>query len=330
MNLNFDTAFIDIETNCGASENFRDDVLRSLARTPKTLSSKYFYDRNGDRLFQRIMDMPEYYLTTCELDIFRNSTRELISMLTTSPEPFDLIELGAGDATKSSYLLRHLVEQGIKFTYMPIDISEHILSVLQERLTVDMPDMDVVPLHGEYFNMLDRATSLSPRRKVLLFLGSNIGNMEFTEATEFCRGLYNRLAAGDMVLMGFDLKKNPRIILDAYNDKEGITAAFNMNLLTRINRELGADFQLDRFEHYQTYDPFTGACRSYLISLIEQKVVIDQQQFLFAKDEPIFVEISQKFSLEDVKQLAHNSCFNTVGLIADSKSWFINTCWEKG
>lgn len=306
---------------------FLADVLTGLGSFPKKLQSKYFYDKTGDALFQQIMAMPEYYLTRCELDIFENSTANLAGIITEAGTAFDLIELGAGDATKSSYLLKYLVHQKTDFTYMPIDISGNILNVLDVKLKAEVPDLDVVCLEGDYFAMLKKATGISERRKVVMFLGGNIGNMEKEDAEGFCRELRNYLTKGDIVLVGFDLKKNPQTILDAYNDKHGITAAFNLNLLTRINRELGADFNVNRFEHYQNYDPLTGACRSYLVSLDSQEVTVDTTRIHFDKDEVIYMEVSQKFSAEDIRGLAHNSGFAIAGAVNDSKGWFTDSLW---
>lgn len=309
-------------------DSFRLDVLEGLKSSPKKLSSKYFYDKIGDRLFQEIMAMPNYYLTECELDIFKNKTADLAKLLIPGNEPFDLIELGAGDAMKSTFLLSYLVEKGTNFTYMPIDISGNILSILNEKLTSQFPALQITCLEGEYFEMLHKAASLSDRKKVILFLGSNIGNMDIEEAENFCLSLNQNLASGDRVLIGFDLKKNPHIILNAYNDKEGITAAFNLNLLTRINNDLEADFNLSQFQHYQTYDPITGACRSFLVSLKDQTVTIGNENISFEENELIDMEISQKFSTEKIKELREKSGFENVGEIKDSKKWFVDAVWQ--
>lgn len=306
---------------------FRVDVLEGLSSTPKKLHSKYFYDKAGDALFQQIMAMPEYYLTNCELDIFQNKTSELSKIILETDAAFDLIELGAGDGTKSAFLLKHLLNEKANFNYMPIDISANILSVLESKLKEDLPELSITCLEGEYFRMLEKAAELSSRRKVVLFLGSNIGNMEKEEALSFCHSLHTYLSSGDIVLMGFDLKKNPQVILDAYNDKSGITAAFNLNLLTRINRELTADFNIEKFQHYQTYDPLSGACRSFLISLEKQVVTIDGQLVNFEKDELIYMELSQKYAVEESELLANSSGFATIDHIMDSKSWFTDVAW---
>jgi len=309
------------------SDSFRSEVLEGLSSNPKRLASKYFYDETGDRLFQQIMAMPEYYLTNCELDIFQNKTDELIKAISNINESFDLIELGAGDAMKSSFLLKDLVAKATDFTYMPIDISGNILSVLQENMNRTIPELKIIPLKGEYFDMLDEATYISKRKKVVLFLGGNIGNMDIEEARRFCSEISRKLNPGDLFLIGFDLKKNPHTILAAYNDSAGITASFNLNLLTRINRELQADFEVEQFQHYQTYDPISGACKSFLVSLCDQQVKIDNHLIYFKANELIDMEISQKFSEQDVKELAKDSGFHILTEIKDSKNWFVDSIW---
>ena len=310
------------------NSQFYGDVIKGLNSTPKQLSSKYFYDANGDKLFQDIMNCPEYYPTRCELEIFSEKTAEICNAIMADGDAFDLIELGAGDATKSAYLLKYLLEQKADFTYVPIDISENVISYLNITLPVTLPGIKIHGLNGDYFDMLNEAAAFSGRRKVIMFLGSNIGNMQVNEAQDFCGNLRRHLSEGDMVLMGFDLKKNPETILAAYNDKGGITKKFNLNLLERINRELYGDFDLAKFEHYPTYDPESGACRSYLVSAEDQDVTINQQnRITFLKDECIHMEISQKFTVLQTEQIAENAGFEPVDCFFDSKKWFLDAIW---
>jgi dimethylhistidine N-methyltransferase len=324
-NINMETISC---ADCEAHQKFEDEIITGLKSSPKHLLSKYFYDQKGDVLFQQIMNMPEYYLTDCEMEIFTQKTGELAGAVKAFDTPFDLVELGAGDATKSSHLLQYLVSQNADFTYMPIDISGNIISVLQERLSGELPGLDLVGLNGEYFEMLDKANSVSSRRKVILFLGGNIGNMEVGEAHDFCNELRKKLNPGDMLLIGFDLKKDPDIILSAYNDKEGITAAFNLNLLERINKELDGNFNRSAFKHYQTYDPLSGACRSYLISLEEQQVRIGNELIDFKENEAVYMEISQKYALQEADAMALKNGFMPINHIPDSKGWFIDAIWK--
>jgi L-histidine N-alpha-methyltransferase len=309
------------------SNTFFNDVIKGLSATPKRLNSMYFYDAAGDKIFQELMDCPEYYPTNCELEIFQTKTAELALALMGKGDAFDLIELGAGDATKSSHLLKHLQDKQVDFTYLPIDISSNVINYLTVTLPVTIPGLNITGLNGTYFDMLKQAASLSNRRKVVLFMGSNIGNMPVTEAVEFCKVLREHLNPGDMAVVGFDLKKSPKTILAAYNDSTGITKRFNLNLLHRINRELDGNFDVSQFDHYAMYDPETGACKSYLISLQDQLVTIGTETIRFVKDEYIYMEISQKFTVMQTDQLAANSGFRPVELFFDDKKWFLDAIW---
>jgi L-histidine N-alpha-methyltransferase len=307
---------------------FYDDVIAGLHETPKRLSSKYFYDANGDKLFQDLMNCAEYYPTNCELEIFSKQTAEMAKAIIGDGDAFDLIELGAGDAMKSSYLLKYLMEHQADFTYLPIDISDNVISYLNITLPVVLPGLQINGLNGEYFDMLRQASVNSTRRKVVLFLGSNVGNMPVSEATDFCTALRKHLSPGDSMLIGIDLKKDPKTILAAYDDKDGITKRFNLNLLERINRELKGNFDVNQFEHYPTYDPETGACKSFLISKIDQVVKIWEQEYIhFLKDEYIFMEISQKYTVVQTDQMATTAGFKTTNHFFDRKSWFVDAIW---
>ena len=325
------TASLQTSINKKASpktDQFYNDVVAGLQSTPKRLNSMYFYDANGDKLFQDLMACDEYYPTNCELEIFTEQTAELCKAMIAGGDAFDLIELGAGDAMKSTFLLKYLLEQKVGFTYLPIDISSNVISYLNATLPVTLPGIKITGLNGEYFDMLKKAASISKRRKVVLFLGSNIGNMPVSDAENFCKELRKNLAPGDMSLIGVDLKKNPKTILAAYNDQEGITKRFNLNLLERINRELNADFNVTQFDHYPMYDPETGACKSYLVSMVDQQVKINGKECIhFFKDEYIYMEISQKYSVMQTNQMASTSGFKPLNIFFDSKKWFIDAIW---
>ena len=310
------------------TKQFLADVLSDLGQFPKRLSSKYFYDETGDKLFQQIMNCDEYYPTDCELEIFKNRTAELAVAINKGSTAFDLIELGAGDATKSGFLLSTLAEAGTDYTYIPIDISGSMIDFLEQSLPERIPGLKVTGLNGDYFDMLGQAYTLSSRRKVILFLGGNLGNMPVPEAYEFCKKLHASMQPGDLLLLGFDLKKNPHIIRAAYNDKEGLTRDFNLNLLKRINRELDGDFDVTQFQHYPSYDPATGSCKSYLISLADQEVKISGTAFSFERDEFIDMEISQKYSIIETDHMAAQSGFAPVRHFLDSRKWFLDTIWE--
>ncbi|MBC9913322.1 L-histidine N(alpha)-methyltransferase [Chitinophaga varians] len=309
---------------------FYQEVVKGLSAPQKYLDSKYFYDAEGDRLFQQIMQCQEYYLTGCEMEILTARSAEIAATLVQQAHTFDVVELGAGDATKSIHLLRQLLANGTDFTYFPIDISANVIAQLEQQLPAVLPDLRMKGLNGEYFDMLQQANTYSHKKKVVLFMGANIGNFNSAAAHDFCMELRDYLLPGDLLLTGFDLKKNPQVILRAYNDEAGITRAFNFNLLTRINRELDADFDIRKFEHYPTYDPGTGACKSYLISLEKQQVHIGQDVHIdFEADEPLYMEISQKYSLAETEQLAIETGFQPVARFFDNKKWFVDALWQR-
>lgn len=236
--------------------------------------------------------------------------------------------MGAGDATKSVYLLKELVNKKAISTYFPVDISNHIIDLLHERLPEQVPHLHVHGLNGEYLEMLTSAKKISDKIKLVLFLGSNIGNIPLDGVPDFCKEFRSQLLPGDMVLIGFDLKKNPGQVLAAYNDKNGHTREFNLNLLRRINRELQGDFSLDSFEHYATYDPLTGTCKSYLVSIKEQEIHIGDELIYFERDETIFMEISQKYKVEQTDEIAVKTGFIPVGHFFDKNKWFVDVIWR--
>ncbi|MEO8412904.1 MAG: L-histidine N(alpha)-methyltransferase [Ginsengibacter sp.] len=310
-------------------KQFLKDVLEGLQTKPKYLQSKYFYDKKGDELFEQIMNCDEYYLTNCEMEIFSTQTAEIADMVIDQHQNFDVVELGPGDAVKSIYLLKELVNKNAIGTYFPVDISNNIIDLLHRKIPEQLPQLNIHGLNGEYLSMLSSAKTISDKIKLVLFLGSNIGNIPKEDVHEFCKKLRSQLSVGDMILIGIDLIKNPKQVLAAYNDLEGYTRRFNLNLLGRINNELSADFNIDAFEHYATYDPYTGACKSYLVSLKDQQVSIGENPVIcFLKDETIFMEISQKYTLEQTDDIARQSGFSPVNHFFDKNKWFTDVIWK--
>jgi len=324
------SAIINGKTAGRRSSGFYNDVINGLKAANKYLQSKYFYDGTGDRLFQQIMACPEYYPTRCEMEILQHQSGKIADLFCEGNTPFDLVELGPGDATKSYYLLRELLKVKAHFTYYPIDISSNVIGSLENKLPVSLPGLQFQGLNGEYMEKMEQVSNISAQRKIVLFMGANIGNMTMQQAIIFCRQLQGRMRPGDLLLIGFDLKKHPKAILDAYNDRQGITKAFNLNLLKRINRELDADFDIEQFEHYPVYDPGTGACKSYLVSRITQQVHIGEGTTIdFMENEPIFMEISQKYSLQETDYIARQSGFRSMHTFYDSKKWFADILWQR-
>ncbi|WP_367388300.1 L-histidine N(alpha)-methyltransferase [Lewinella sp. LCG006] len=311
------------------TSTFAIDVEEGLSKYPKQLSSKYFYDAAGDQLFQDIMAMPEYYLTNCEYDIFTQQKAAILEAF--GEAPFELIELGAGDGTKTKILLDYFLQQEADFTYRPIDISGNVLTQLTAACAEQFPKLKVDPVKGDYTEALAQIKQEdNHRRKVVLFLGGNIGNFPLPNAKVFIKELAICLSAGDLLLTGFDLKKDPKIVQLAYDDPAGITAAFNLNLLTRINKELGGAFDVDKFMHWETYNPLSGEARSYIVSKEEQLVQIEQLQLSvhFEAWEAIAVEVSAKYSERDIIELAEETGFTVNQNFVDPKAYFMDSLWE--
>ncbi|MFS4473464.1 L-histidine N(alpha)-methyltransferase [Chryseobacterium sp. T20] len=309
------------------NKDFYLDVIQSLTETPKRLSSKYFYDKKGDGLFEAIMMSPDYYLTRCEMEIFTCQAKQIVDRITGQNSDFELIELGPGNCAKSIHLLRALVNANVSFNYVPIDISENVINELQSFLPENAPDLHFNGLVGDYFDALALHCLLPGTRKVVMCLGGNIGNMTIAEANLFCKKLRSYLKPGDQCVIGFDLVKHPAIIKQAYDDRDGLTREFNLNLLDRINRELDADFKIDQFDHYCSYDPLTGSAKSYLVSLSDMSVNISGTSIPFEKDECIWTEISQKYSKDQIHQIAADNGFVHAAEFVDSKSWFMDALW---
>ncbi|MEJ7847232.1 MAG: L-histidine N(alpha)-methyltransferase [Pyrinomonadaceae bacterium] len=309
---------------------FTEDVLAGLTSTPKSLSSKYFYDDEGSRLFMEIMKLPEYYLTQLEFEIFSEQTAAIFDAFTAGVSEFDLIELGAGDGTKTAVLIDHFLKQGIDFTYTPIDISKEACEALSAKFHVEFPELKIDTRHGDYFRILETLQGESSRRKILLFLGSNIGNFNQEQAVDFFKQIRSAMNDNDLLFIGFDLQKDPHIILNAYDDSQGVTAAFNLNLLNRMNREMGADFDVSKFSHYAMYRPVECAARSFLISREKQTVYIEalNQSFDFDQWEATFMEISQKFSLAMIKEISAASGFEITQTFFDSKNYYCDSLWR--
>lgn len=313
-----------------------DAVRQGLTQTPKHLSSRFFYDDEGSRLFSEIMHLPEYYLTRSEYAVLDTYKAELLALFSADDRPFDLVELGAGDGLKTKLLLDYFWQKKADFTYSPVDISKAVLDGLVDDIALQWPDMAINPQHDDYFNTLkrlgDRATTDgSNTRLVVLFLGSNIGNFSPAEAVDFYRQIALYLQPGDLILTGFDLQKHPAIIHAAYNDSQGLTRAFNLNLLRRLNRELGADFDLTTFDHYETYNPENGEARSYLVSQKEQLVTMAalNMSVYFGAGEVIHTEISRKFNRSGIEHLAQQSGFELSNWFTDSKRYFVDVVYRK-
>jgi dimethylhistidine N-methyltransferase len=292
-------------------KSFRDDVVAGLSAPQKLLSPKYFYDASGSRLFERICRLPEYYVTRAELALTR---RHLAAIARFAGRGCQLIEYGSGEGVKSRLLIR----AAHPAVYVPIDISQDALDDAARRLAREFPGLRIHPLLGDFSRPID----IPVRRgmpSVVYFPGSTIGNLTPEEAHAFLsmsRGIAARM------LVGVDLKKAPAVLHAAYNDSRGVTAAFNLNLLVRINRELGANFDLRRWRHYAFYNPAQGRIEMHLVSMGEQKVALGKHRFHFASGETIHTENSYKYSLDGFRELASKAGFSTTKVWTDRRELF--------
>jgi L-histidine N-alpha-methyltransferase len=305
-------------------QRFEQDVHAGLAATPKHLSSMYFYDQTGSDLFRSIMELPEYYVTRVEREILLQHAAEITAPLMDAR--WDVIDLGAGDGVKTRILLERL--RGRDARYVPIDISERALLDAGQACSKSFPWLPVQPVRAEYFAGIAHIAALEPERKrLVLLLGSNIGNLEQPEARGFFRSLRDVLRPGDRVLVGFDLVKDLDVLQRAYDDSAGVTAQFNLNLLRRINRELKGHFHLSDFRHHATFSHARQAMESHLVSKRNQTVRVGKSSYEFSAWEPIYTEISCKYRESDIHGFAQAAGFVELGLFTDERNYFIDALW---
>jgi len=304
------------------------DVLVGLSDTSKRLPSKYMYDRRGSELFEAITNLPEYYLTNAEMEILDKHKDQLATFV--SDQPFNLVELGAGFSAKTTLILEHFLDLGLDFQFVPIDISESAMEQLLDSIDDRFPSLETTCLVSDYFSALKWLNNRDNRLNFVLFLGSSVGNFPLPDARFFLRNVWSCLNSGDYLLTGFDLKKDIDLLLKAYNDSQGVTAEFNLNVLHRINRELGGQFDVERFRHFGTYDVFSGGMESYLVSLERQDVFVEKigRSFSFNAWEPIHMEYSYKYLVPEIKNLAKDTGFSVARQFFDSKRYFTDSVWK--
>lgn len=307
--------------------SFADDVLDGLRAAPKRLPSKYFYDELGSALFDAITVLPEYYLTRAETEILRQWGWEMVRSI---GNPVEFIELGSGSATKTRILIDEALRVQRALRYSPIDISGEALRTSAEALVSAYPALTVTAYEGDYFSIL-RTAELHRNGKVLaMFMGSNIGNYEPAQGAKLLSAIAGMLKSGDGLLLGADLKKDPRILQLAYDDPTGVTAAFNMNLLARINRELGGTFDLADFRHIAVYEA-AGCVASYLEAQRAHRVHIEKLGITvkFDRGERIHTESSYKYSCDDLSALGRNSGLQLTRSWTDSQERFSVNLYTK-
>lgn len=303
----------------GDSNAFASDVRAGLSAKAKSLSPKYFYDELGSRLFEAICWLPEYYLTRAEGEILRTTASEIVSSVT---GPVRLLELGSGSAEKTRYLIEALLSKQTDLHYLPVDISDSSLELASQRLLRLYPGLRITAFAADYFTALQALAKRVPAdpssHTVALFLGSNIGNFDRDESREFLRAVRRLLRPEDALLLGADLRKSPEVLIPAYDDALGVTAAFNLNLLERINRELDSNFDVKKFRHSATYNEELGRIEIRLVSREPQIIRIRaiDLEVEFDQGETIRTENSYKFDLDLLSVMAQDTGFSLA------KTWF--------
>jgi dimethylhistidine N-methyltransferase len=295
--------------------SFRRDVLEGLARPQKALPPKYFYDGAGSRLFERICRLAEYYPTRVELAITRRHVNDIARFL---GKGCALLEYGSGESLKTRLLIRALRPSA----YIPVDISAAALSGALARLGREFPWLAVAPVVGDFSRPLELPGFPGGARRVVYFPGSTIGNLTPDEAHAFLKMTRAQVGPKGAMLVGVDLKKDANILHAAYNDARGVTAAFNLNLLARINRELAGDFDAGRFAHYAFYNPLAGRIEMHLVAREAHAVNIGDYRFFFERGESIHTENSYKYSVPQFQRLAAGAGFSAAKLWSDARGWF--------
>lgn len=300
-----------------ASSDFRDDVIAGLTSTPKRISPKYFYDERGAVLFEQICDLPEYYPTRAELAIMRRHSPEMAGLIGPRAQ---VIELGSGSGLKTRLLLKHL---DLPVSYVPVDISGEMLQLTAAELDRLYPEITVQPVHADFLGEFPIPEPPRPaRRRLVYFPGSTIGNFARQESLGLLTGVARICRPGGFLLIGVDLKKDRVTLEAAYNDGAGVTAEFNLNLLHRIRRELGADLDVEGFEHHAFYNEDEGRIEMHLRSLHDQVFTIDGTRISFAAGETVHTENSHKYTPGEFAAMAADAGFERVELWTDDRSMF--------
>jgi dimethylhistidine N-methyltransferase len=295
-------------------------VRQGLTAMPKTLPAKLFYDEIGSQLFEQITELPEYYLTRTERSILERYAADILRQAGAS---LTLVELGAGTATKTSVLIEELLQQQSRTLFYPIDVSASALDEAVRHLGHEFPSLRVNPIVADYTGGVPALNRISGR-KLVLYIGSSIGNFEPPQAIRMLRRIRQTLRSGDALLLGADFAKSPRILLPAYDDAQGVTAAFNKNILARINRELDADFDVDSFRHIALWNKRCSRMEIYLESLIEQTAFIPALDLdvKFKAGERIHTENSYKYTDAMIEAILNESGFQREHTWCDRKKWF--------
>ena len=301
-------------------KTFAEEISSSLARDLKFITPKFFYDKKGSDLFEKICTLSEYYPTRIEINILKNLSVELRSYL---DETFRLVELGSGASVKTRLILDVFTSLQDTTEYFPIDISE-ILTESSEQLLKDYDGLHITGIIDTYEGGLEFLKSYDDKKNLIVFLGSSFGNFSPNDGREFLKKINSTMKSGDLFLIGLDLVKDKQILESAYDDSLGVTAQFNLNVLSRINDELDADFDLNNFSHYSIYNKESQRIEMYLKSLVRQSVIVSKSNLLLnlEKNELIHTEYSHKYSLDQIQELLESTGFKINHIWLDDEKYF--------
>ncbi len=318
------------EDSLSNDHQFAATVLEGLSKKEKRLPSWLIFDDRGSEIFKEITELENYHPAVCEKKIL-HAYKEAISNIV-SPDFFQLIELGSGDGTKTLILIEQLLKNHLQFHYIPIDISSGAIKNLVSTLKAKYSEtsLSVTGVIADYFQGLEEYTGENHKRSFVLFLGSTIGNQDFPGAKKFLRRLSRTLKTGDFVMIGFDLFKHPKLLYYGYNDPQGIFEKFNMHLLDRINKKLGANFDAANYVQEGHYNWRTHAVESYIYSTRDQIVQIEalNQEFHFKQGEGMQTEHSYKYTLAEIEELAEGNGFDIVEHLFDENKYYVNSIWK--
>ncbi|HET7147828.1 MAG TPA: L-histidine N(alpha)-methyltransferase [Candidatus Nitrosopolaris sp.] len=309
-------------------EDFVRNIKEGLTMSQKRVNPKYLYDTTGSQLFEAICRQPEYYPWRIESAILSRHSSEIVRMH--GKKKISIIELGSGSSSKTRILLKKVLSRQPSLYYFPVDVSQAMLRETIDNLSADFSSLRIIGICSDYLEGIDKANILIaadrkiPVEKLIIFLGSSIGNFEPNESVAFLRNLRSKMGQNDQLLLGIDLYKDEKVLEAAYNDREGITARFNLNILTRINRELRGEFNLDSFVHRAFYNSSYKRIEMHIVSTRDQQVYVGRldQTFRFFKNETIHTENSYKYSDEEIVQMAADSQFVVERIFVDEKKWF--------
>ncbi|MBT8083775.1 MAG: L-histidine N(alpha)-methyltransferase [Woeseia sp.] len=299
------------------TENDFAEIVAGLSGAQKFLSPKFFYDDTGSQLFEMITETPEYYPTQTELGIMQDHGDDIAELI--GPQA-SLIEFGSGSSLKTRLLLDQMIEPAV---YVPVDISRELLVASAKSLNADFPDLEVLPVVADFTQAFDLPSPrVMPLRNVVYFPGSTIGNFEPEDAKSLLDVMYQEAGEDGALLIGVDLQKEKSVLEAAYNDSLGVTASFNLNLLRRLNREFGANFDVESFEHYAFYNEAMGRIEMHLRSKKAQNVRVGRETFSFRAGETIHTENSHKFTKEGFRALAARADFEVREVWTDDRDYF--------